>query len=322
MTKSGICYLILCGLLTGCVTTTNSDQVTISSSDSELIFYPPESSELRPIGVHTRRTTPNLSSTTFSGFWRGEYHGAFPHARFFYRKLSPGWYLRADSADVVGDYVSKNLKFGKVGEVTPGRASVQKNELGDVNIRRFKVAETQCFAFEQSWGIGYSTAVEAGSNRIIGYYCSGNPREISKEFVANFVSACGTRDDYQPPQPEKWAERLSKAGGGNVGAFELKVVLDWEGQFAGVSGRLSATNPNANEGKLFTQLPSNRGECSGKWRYLGGKFETDQLPNGSWSMLCTNGLSAKGTYSYVTKTLAKGEGVDADGKSIRFSFRR
>ena len=91
------------------------------------------------------------------------------------------------------------------------------------------------------------------------------------------------------------------------------IAVEWEGVAPLIAGEVTLQQAN---GELALSLPNGQGECTGSY------FAIDkQQRSGAWSVSCSNGLSALGTYTaHVRGKGASGEGRDKLGREVKYSI--
>lgn len=72
----------------------------------------------------------------------------------------------------------------------------------------------------------------------------------------------------------------------------------------------------AGEGTMIID-DANR-HCEGYWQHEDGRYETPTLPFGNWAIFCTDGTSARGTYTSTDPSHVKGDGQDNTGQPVFF----
>ena len=100
--------------------------------------------------------------------------------------------------------------------------------------------------------------------------------------------------------------------------MEIPLSFNWPVFGDKLAGKFFRTGKSGN-GKIWL-APSESVECAGTWKHLSGEFKTANLPQGEWSILCNNGLTANGSYKVSDSNMINGEGKDADNNLISFSF--
>ncbi len=92
------------------------------------------------------------------------------------------------------------------------------------------------------------------------------------------------------------------------------IAISWDGYQNLISGSIElAPNPKT-VGLVSIKLPNNEGSCSGQTKQIDRK-------TGVWSISCTNGMSAAGTYdAYGDGQGASGTGTDSKGNKVRYTI--
>jgi hypothetical protein len=96
------------------------------------------------------------------------------------------------------------------------------------------------------------------------------------------------------------------------------VNFTWEGVVTS-SGRMDVDNQGG-KGPLSVQLQGRSEPCRGFWVMSRGAYNTAQPPEGTWTLNCTDHLSAGGTYTSPKPGQASGIGTDSMGRKITFSY--
>ena len=94
-------------------------------------------------------------------------------------------------------------------------------------------------------------------------------------------------------------------------AEQRSIAVQWEGKESLISGYVKL--PRKNSGKINFTIPDSEGDCSGMFAYSGGK-------KGVWSITCTSGETASGTFKPLGPGRGStGIGTDNKGKTVRFT---
>ncbi|WP_417844181.1 hypothetical protein [Thalassospira sp.] len=80
-------------------------------------------------------------------------------------------------------------------------------------------------------------------------------------------------------------------------------------------GALKFDKP-AGEGTMIID-DANR-HCEGYWQHKDGRYNSATLPFGNWAIFCTDGTSARGTYTSSSPSQVKGDGQDNTGQPVLF----
>ena len=83
------------------------------------------------------------------------------------------------------------------------------------------------------------------------------------------------------------------------------IALRWDGYASLVSGTLSLVD-GATRGSINAALPGGDGQCTGAFEYTTANV-------GNWSVLCSNGMSATGTF----EAFGRGKGSADKGKDLK-----
>jgi len=100
----------------------------------------------------------------------------------------------------------------------------------------------------------------------------------------------------------------------NAGTVKRPIALNWEGQSELIAGTVSVSGSNG-QGTISADLPNGAGSCKGTYTLAPSKEA------GVWSMSCTNGKAASGTYKTTHNGRgAIGNGTDTDGRKVKFTI--
>lgn len=92
------------------------------------------------------------------------------------------------------------------------------------------------------------------------------------------------------------------------------IAVSWEGYEKLISGTVHMAPNQKTVGIFKISLPNGDGNCSGQSKQV-------NLSTGVWSISCTNGMSAAGTYeAYGDGKGASGVGTDTKGKQVKYSI--
>lgn len=92
------------------------------------------------------------------------------------------------------------------------------------------------------------------------------------------------------------------------------IAVSWEGYSKLISGTIDLSPNASNPGSFKISLPNNDGQCSGQTKQIDRR-------TGVWSISCTNGMSAAGTFeAYGDGKGASGTGTDSKGKEVRYTI--
>jgi hypothetical protein len=90
------------------------------------------------------------------------------------------------------------------------------------------------------------------------------------------------------------------------------IALRWDGYASLVSGTLSLVD-GATRGSINAALPGGDGQCTGAFEYTAANA-------GNWSVLCSNGMSATGTFEAFGRGKGSaGKGKDLKGNTVEFT---
>jgi hypothetical protein len=120
------------------------------------------------------------------------------------------------------------------------------------------------------------------------------------------------RHSFIASLPAGVSEQPNVSPTSSVQPYTAPVAIEWEG-FANLIAGTIEYRVNKGSGKLAANLPNGIGECSGTYQY-------NKQQSGTWSVACTNGLSASGTMkAFGPHKGAEGEGTDIKGRKVRFT---
>jgi hypothetical protein len=92
------------------------------------------------------------------------------------------------------------------------------------------------------------------------------------------------------------------------------IAVSWDGYSKLISGTIDLSPNASNPGAFRISLPNNEGHCSGQTKQI-------DRQTGVWSISCTNGMSAAGTFeAYGDGKGASGKGTDSKGKEVRYTI--
>jgi hypothetical protein len=92
------------------------------------------------------------------------------------------------------------------------------------------------------------------------------------------------------------------------------IAVSWDGYSDLISGELTFLKSAPGTGSVKITLPKGDGTCLGQSKAI-------QPNTGVWTVSCTNGMSAAGTYeSYGDGKGESGRGTDANGREVRYTI--
>lgn len=103
-------------------------------------------------------------------------------------------------------------------------------------------------------------------------------------------------------------------------AMERSLYGSWEGVAENLTGSF-ISDRTARKGRISVLFNNPEVRCSGQWLYAKGKYNTATLPQGTWSVVCENGMTAGGTYTSKSPTHGAIEGEDAKGRKLELFFK-
>jgi hypothetical protein len=90
------------------------------------------------------------------------------------------------------------------------------------------------------------------------------------------------------------------------------IALQWEGKESLIAGEIEVSSEGG--GKISLSLPDNDVSCSGTFAYI-------DRPAGIWTVACTNGEAAAGTFKGLGSGKGStGQGTDNNGRSVKFTI--
>ncbi|WP_114087147.1 hypothetical protein [Thalassospira profundimaris] len=112
----------------------------------------------------------------------------------------------------------------------------------------------------------------------------------------------------QPTSPKAAQQAPAIAPDQGIG-----IATNWNDQTG--YGVLKFDKP-AGEGTMI--VDSGDRHCEGYWQHQGGRYQSTTLPFGNWTIFCSDGVSARGTYNSPDPSQVKGEGQDSNGQAVFF----
>jgi hypothetical protein len=92
------------------------------------------------------------------------------------------------------------------------------------------------------------------------------------------------------------------------------IAVSWDGYSRLIAGSIDLSPDGHKPGFFTITLPNNDGQCSGQTK------QSDRR-TGVWSISCTNGMNAAGTFeAYGDGKGASGIGTDSKGKEVRYTI--
>lgn len=180
-----------------------------------------------------------------------------------------------------------------------------------VSVRRFYISDTSWFKAETNAnGVIDNVFFSPSTGRFI---CGQRPWDsfadtkniIFKEYGSSVNTIGVPQQSISPPSLSLNAARSSDT---------RSIAVSWDGYAKLISGTIDLSPNVSNPGAFSISLPNNDGQCSGQSRQI------DRLI-GTWSISCTNGMSAAGTFEvYGDGKGSSGKGVDSKGKEVRYTI--
>lgn len=307
-----IIFLLAVTFLSGCQTTATTEQnVVISEEDSKLVFYYPQAARMD--GEFHKNISRKYKSTRYSANWKYPTR-QFPQASFKYYELIPGYHF--PKLILPSEYI-KLLAFGENAPITPLSKDSMENVLGYVRYQRFAVGETECMALTQTLKTRHVYSHTSSGDKLLeGHYCATTGISLTDDKIIKIIQSLGVKGAGIPTPSDEWLEARAKQQKDQV--IEIPVNFNWPVFGANLTGKFLRTGLQDN-GKIWIS-PNPGVECTGIWKHVSGKFGSSNMPQGEWSMLCNNGMSANGKYIFNTVKNVDGNGKDADNNPISFSF--
>ncbi len=289
---------------------------TVSADKLEIIFR----GEALEMKLETAKKAWVSSMPGFVEYanWRGSSKMAF----IVKQNADPGYTLQV--GDSIDDRNQISLAFGleKNGEIVWGKDESFSGPLGIFKIHYLELKVLNCIA----WGFGYddSSAGEplsySANNIFRALYCQRE--QIRPEFAKRVVLLSGYKGGYEPPETKsKIAAKPTMEKARDVanedGSKTVPVATNWLGSGDLFVGFLKYRN-NAGNGPLEVSMGTI--SCRGTWQFSSGKYGTAKLPRGSWTVACSDGRVASGTY--ISNKLGQGTGLgtDANGEMVKITY--
>ncbi|MCB2099732.1 MAG: hypothetical protein KDE22_02600 [Rhodobacterales bacterium] len=295
---------LLAVLLGACQTVSPvGSNVAITYGESKVTFTDP----LGRLTLHSAQKTlaSSGSANAYQLLFTGDGPG-FGRAEVVYVELAPNYYHRFEAN---AGRLLDHLSFGDETPKAQGPVRHTETPLGSVSIQRFTVLKADCIAFEMDVDKALAGRPgQGGLGKVRGTYCLGGGRTLSDGDVTDVVNAVGLRGHYEPAQ-----------AGSPAGTSSLALAGTWENVTDDLKGDFIAENPQGRNGRLWVRLPK-RQACSGTWALETMNTEGEPGASGTWSLTCSDGRSANGTYRIIDQQ-GQGTGSDGDGNRLQFRFR-
>ena len=302
---------IIASLLAGCVSNTasNTGRVVISGKSSELIYSPRKTDGLELTFYEENSTSGNFTSQVVVG----RTQTLFPHSSFRLIEVNGGYHF-TNPLHLI-DYV-ESLNFVDKGVVKPADTGSVHAYYGFVEYLEFKAQSASCVAMINVRNNSVASAVNGGTARLYGHYCTPPDQHLSKQDIAEIANSLGWRSNGVP-------EHLAEAAADTQeeqSQLKLPLRIRWTGYNEDLSVTLFSDSKRGS-GRHWFALPSGEGDCTGEWKSSGGEYDgSSDYPHGNWTFLCTNGRSASGSYVSLTEGSGFGEGGDVEGNKIILDF--
>lgn len=298
--------------LSGCQTTSSSvGRVVISEENSKLVFY-----DIEAVSMHKEfykeKTTPH-SNIYYLGIWTDP-SAIYPHTRIEYIELGPNRHFQHEYSTRL--YI-EGLNFDGGKPTTKGITGGLKTDLGLVKYQFFNTKNTECVAFARTWRKEYvDMGATSGNVLMVGHHCTRPGLPLTKVRVSEVLHSIGVKGTGVPEPSTAWREAKSRQG--TAETMEIPLSFSWPVFGNNLSGKFLRTGKSGG-GKIWLS-PRKNVDCAGKWKHISGSLGTPNLPQGEWSILCNNGMTAKGTYLFDKTQTVNGEGKDAEDNPVSFSF--
>lgn len=307
-------YTLLASLvfLSACVSTpVPTGRIVISEEDSKIVFYDPEVVELESQFFLDRSARRNHKH--YLNIWRHPSRN-FPHVRMQYTQLGEGYHF--PKMFQTKDYIDR-LNFGDDIPIQALSSGYLDSILGRIKYQRFAVGDVACVAIGRAWKDRHIFAATTSGNKLIeGHFCGPTGENLASYRIQEIVSNIGVKGTAIPQPSTEW--KAARAKHKRIETVEIPISFQWPAFGGQLSGKFIRTAGGA-KGKLWLS-PAQGIDCSGDWKYLTGKFDSDNLPQGQWSLLCNNGKNAVGTYIFTDRKHADGTGKDEEDSPLSFSF--
>lgn len=276
------------------------------------------------LGVGGRRSWRNVDNPNrYLEVLSAVASGGFPRIELWFGQLYGNSYWSASGYDVT-DRARKTFMFLKSSAVQEVRKTTFRNHLGPGEAAVFRVADRSCVAFQQFFG---NVTLGRGNKDLYGYYCAAVGDDISDDMIAVITRQYGVSGPEAPPEPDaKALSILATLSRGTATAVpqrpqlrSVAFVMSWEGEADGIAGTMTYTQEGG-YGEITIPVPQWSAVCAGRWQYEAGKYGTADLPQGTWSIGCSNGLSATGRYVSPGLGRGTGSGRDTRGRAVKVTF--
>ncbi len=298
------------GLLSACVTATPVGRTVITEEESKIVFYDPQTTRME--SRFYREKSVGRGHRYYLSTWMHP-SKSFPQARIFYTELVDGYHYPKAATPSEG---IDNLNFGEETEIRKFDKGTTKTVLGKVKYQRFSAGPASCIAFTRFWKDRYVTdTITAGNKSVEGHFCAASGKILPVYRIREILHNIGIVGTALPQPSEEW--KRGKAKNEKKKAMEIPIALEWPALGADVSGKF-LVDALSTSGKVW--LSPGRGvNCAGDWKTLSGVRGSSDPARGEWSVLCNNGLTAKGDFLFDHHRAVSGSGRDSDDNPISFS---
>ncbi len=205
------------------------------------------------------------------------------------------------------------------------------SSLGQLNYRRFTVGQRECAYFGKYFGWSTQDDTSRPTKMVNGYFCEGPSVRLTDSNIAELLQGFSlTRETPKPetalvPKPqEPIAQKQQESAEHKQMVSSSAMTRELSGTWEGVSKNLTGTfssGSSKGRGRLTVALNELDATCTGQWIYAKGQYNTNVIPQGTWSVACDNGLTAGGTYLSKSPTQGTIEGEDAKGRELAMNFK-
>ena len=197
------------------------------------------------------------------------------------------------------DLPGLGIEYSFIGYVTPGVEIRLANEIESFAVER-------CNDERKRRSLQCECVPVLANERVV--------LRVPKEHIDRMYSGRST-----PPAPRNEPAKTRRNRPSNELNQSVPVAFKWEGHYDLAAGSVFL-DQTGDSGRMELSLPNSDATCSGTWRWARGKYGTAEMPTGVWSLSCSNGLTASGTYASSKPASGTGSGQDSNGRRITFTF--